>query len=101
MQKRIVVGFTLALLLVLSGSLIVACNQPQEKTTAPETGTLDGEALAQERCSVCHGYDRVETAKKTGDEWKVTVERMVGNGASLNSAEQAAVITHLTEAYPK
>lgn len=35
------------------------------------------------------------------EEWKATVERMVGKGAQLNKAEQELVIKYLTETYPK
>jgi hypothetical protein len=101
MEKRIVVGFTLAFLVLLVGSLIVACNQPQEDTAGPGTGDLDGEALAQERCAAHHDFDRVSSAKKTADEWEATVERMIAHGAKLSEAEKAAVNAHLAEAYPK
>ena len=38
MEKRIVVGFTLVFLVLLLGSLLPACNQAQDETTAPESG---------------------------------------------------------------
>jgi hypothetical protein len=43
----------------------------------------------------------VERAKKTEEEWKATVERMVGKGAQLSQAEQELVIQYLAEVYPK
>ncbi|MBN2304351.1 MAG: hypothetical protein JXQ72_07745 [Anaerolineae bacterium] len=58
---------------------------------------LDGEALVMERCSVCHTTDRIFSAVKTADEWTVTVDRMIGNGATLNEAEREAVIAYLSE----
>jgi hypothetical protein len=74
-------------------------------TEAPATEEiptiLDGQSLLQERCSVCHDLGRVERAKKTQEEWKATVERMVGQGAQLNEAEQELLIKYLTETYPK
>ena len=44
---------------------------------------------------------RVERAKKTEEEWKATVERMVGKGTQLSQAEQELVVQHLAEAYPE
>jgi hypothetical protein len=85
---------TLALFLV--GSLVVACTQQGDGS-----GSLDGEALTKERCSTCHDLQRVENAKKSPEEWKANVERMVGIGAKLNDAEQMAVIEYLSETYPK
>jgi cytochrome c5 len=74
-------------------------------TEAPATeevpATLDGKSLLEERCTKCHDLGRVERAKKTEEEWKATVERMVGKGAQLNEAEQELVIKYLTETYPK
>jgi len=69
---------------------------PEEVRTA-----LEGKSLVEERCTKCHDLGRVERAKKTEEEWKATVERMVGNGAELNEAEQELVIQYLTETYPK
>jgi len=65
---------------------------------APAAG-LDGAALVQERCTKCHNLARVEAAKKSAEEWKATVERMVSKGAQLDAAEQEAVIKFLAETY--
>ena len=62
---------------------------------------LDGQSLLQERCTVCHGLGGVERSKKTEEEWKATVERMVGKGAQLDEAEQELLIQYLAETYPK
>jgi len=64
-------------------------------------GTLDGKAMVEERCTKCHDLGRVERAKKTEEEWKATVERMVGKGAELNQAEQELVIKYLAETHPQ
>ena len=104
MNRRTILYTLLALLLVLTTTLLAACGA-QEEATEPETGsgtvTLDGEALARERCSACHPYSQVEGAKKSPADWKATVERMVTHGAELNADEQAAVIEFLSETYPK
>ena len=97
MNKRIYCLSTVAALLLL-GTLIVACTATQETTTP---GALDGKALVEQRGTKCHDLTRVEQAKKTTDEWKATVERMVGKGAELNADEQAIVIEYLSVAYPK
>jgi mono/diheme cytochrome c family protein len=69
--------------------------------TEEAPAALDGKSLLEERCTVCHGLGGVERAKKTEEEWKTTVERMVGKGAQLNEAEQELVIKYLAETYPK
>ena len=74
-------------------------------TEAPATeeapAALDGKSLLDERCTRCHDLGWVERAKKTEQEWKTTVERMVGKGAQLNEVEQELLIKYLTETYPK
>jgi cytochrome c5 len=80
---------------------------PTEAPTATEVpateapAILDGQSLLQERCTVCHDLGRVERSEKTEEEWKATVERMVGKGAQLDEAEQELVIKYLAETYPK
>lgn len=110
------------LLLMLASFTLVACSSTQPTSNPPATQeqavpatqeqiapatqaqsapvVLDGAALVQERCSVCHNLDRVENAQKSADEWAATVTRMVGKGAKLDQAEQEAVIQFLAQAYP-
>jgi len=107
MNRRIVAVFTMILLVVLLGSLLAACGAkdetavptPEQEEAAPVT--LDGKSLVEERCTGCHDLGRVERAKKTEEEWKATVERMVSKGTQLNQAEQEVVIQYLAEAYPE
>jgi cytochrome c2 len=98
MQRQMYVLVALALVALLAVSLIAACGKAAEPAGS---GALDGEALAKERCSACHSFDQVENAKKTPEEWKANVERMVAKGAKLNAQEQEAVIEFLSEAHPK
>lgn len=106
MNKRMFSVLTTVLLVLLLGSLLVACGGAKEQTVAPTaeqtaTAAIEGNTLLQERCTGCHDLGRVERASKTEEEWKATVERMVGKGAQLSQAEQEAVIQYLTETYPK
>jgi cytochrome c5 len=106
MNRRIVGVFTMMFLVVLLGSLLVACGAKDETAVpTPEEEaapvTLDGKVLVEERCTECHDLGRVERAMKAEEEWKATVERMVGKGAQLSQEEQALVVQHLAEAYPE
>ena len=76
----------------------VATEAPATKEAPP---TPDGKTLLQERCTECHDLGRVERARKAEEEWKATVERMVGRGTQLSQAEQELVIQYLTETYPQ
>jgi cytochrome c5 len=106
MSNRLAAVLATTLVVLLLASLFVACGAPQEATPVPAQeepapSTLDGKTLVQERCTKCHGLGQVERAKKTEEEWKATVERMVAKGAQLSQAEQELVIQYLAETYPK
>lgn len=63
------------------------------------TAKLDGKVLVETRCTTCHGLSRIESTSKSADQWKTTVEKMVGKGANLNAEELQAVIQYLTDTY--
>jgi hypothetical protein len=53
----------------------------------------------QERCSVCHSLNRVTSSLKTAAEWKISVDRMINNGAQLSPAEEQTLVTYLSNTY--
>lgn len=67
-----------------------------EPTTAPAE---EGPVLMEERCTVCHTLDRVESAQKSREEWESTVTRMVEYGAQLTDAETTVLIDYLSANY--
>ena len=106
MSRRILSVFTMMLLVLLFGSLLVACGEAKDEIAVPTTEqekatptAIAGKTLLEERCTKCHDLGRVERARKTEEEWKVTVERMVGKGTQLSQAEQELVIQYLAETY--
>jgi cytochrome c5 len=108
MNRRIAAVLAITLVALVLGSLLAACGGGAKEEPAPPAteqegapAALDGKSLVEERCTKCHDLGRVEKAKKTEEEWKATVERMVGKGTELNQAEQEAVIKYLAETYPK
>ncbi|MDP3185031.1 MAG: hypothetical protein Q8M58_07155, partial [Anaerolineales bacterium] len=60
----------------------------------PVTTTLDGQTLLQERCTVCHSLSRVTSKHKTADQWKTTIERMVGKGAQGDATSPLLLYTN-------
>ncbi len=69
--------------------------------TGGETTTtaLDGNALVDERCTVCHSRERIDAADKDEAGWTETVDRMIGNGAQLSAEERQAVIDYLVSTH--
>ncbi|GAB4448113.1 MAG: hypothetical protein Kow00120_18240 [Anaerolineae bacterium] len=70
----------------------VACFKP----SAEAAEEMDGEALVNERCTVCHGLDEI-TANFGQDAtfWAETVDEMIATGAQLNEEEREVVIDWL------
>jgi cytochrome c5 len=100
MNRRLLKTLVALSLVVQLSTLLAACGGEQQQNEgqgAPKA--LDGKALVEERCTQCHGLDRVTGASKTEEEWKTTVERMVGKGADLDAQEQEAVIEYLSATY--
>jgi len=56
--------------------------------------------LAAERCSACHETARIceKLGARTPEVWAQTVERMRGNGASLDEADVQTVTEYLSTA---
>ena len=74
-----------------------ACGQSAVPSPAPES--VDGETLVNERCTTCHGLARVASAEKSLDEWRATVERMMGKGAILRVEETAILVEYLAATF--
>ncbi len=64
--------------------------------SAAAAADSSGEELANVRCTRCHNAERILKAKKTAADWKVTVDRMIGKGAKLNTGERQAVLDYLS-----
>ena len=88
-----------AILIVLF--LTTACSSAASSTTPVSTNSLDGAALVQERCSVCHPLSFVERSKHTASEWKLIVDTMISRGAKLNADEETLVVSYLASTYGK
>jgi cytochrome c5 len=123
--RKVVLG--LAVVLVVVAGLVVSCGgptppqatpeeeaepqpteapqEPQEQPTEPpaeEEPTAppdEGMNLLEDRCTVCHGLDRVTRAQKTADEWAQTVDRMIDKGTQLDADERDVLIDYLTQTY--
>ncbi len=108
MKARTIAILTIILTLML---LVSACSSgssstttaPSSNPTAPSNNTtvLDGAALFQERCSVCHELTRATDKQLTAAEWKAIVDRMISKGAKLTADEGALVVDYLAENYGK
>jgi mono/diheme cytochrome c family protein len=91
LRSLVVAGVVLVIL------VLAACGGQSSDMGGGET--MDGEALLQDRCTQCHGLDRITSASKTQEEWQANVERMVQKGAELNDQEIEVLVAYLAETY--
>jgi len=97
-------------LLIVAAFFISACsttdtNPPTSIPTVipsqdQSPSALDGRALLQERCTLCHNLNLVEQASKSEDQWRTSVERMISKGTVLNAEEKEALVQFLAQTYP-
>jgi cytochrome c5 len=73
----------------------------QAATTPAASPAMDGAALMEDRCSVCHSTNKIKQAPRSKGEWDQTVSRMINKGAQLNDAEKAALVDYLAATYGK
>lgn len=103
MKIRTISFICILLLLVLAAILLAACGSSASApgTTGGNTNGSNaaGQALMQQRCTVCHSANRVTSVQKTAAQWKVTVDRMINNGAQLSPAEEQTLVTYLAQTY--
>ena len=78
-----------------TSSVPATATKPAVATAVPS----QGEALVNERCTVCHAIDRIKGAKKSAADWKTTVDRMIGHGARLSADEATVVVQYLAATY--
>jgi len=73
----------------------LAMGDPEIEQSDVDPSTLDGEALVDERCTVCHTRDVIDAQDMDEEGWTQTVDRMITYGAELDSAERQAIIDYL------
>jgi mono/diheme cytochrome c family protein len=77
-----------------------AAESPITSPSAEPTAALDGAALVEERCTGCHGIDRIAAEDGDAAKWEGIVDQMIARGAQLDEQEKQAVVDYLAETYP-
>jgi hypothetical protein len=82
-------ALAIASALILSVGVATGSQQP--------SGSQNGEEVFLNRCSTCHGTERVLVAPRTRKGWEGVIAEMLNNGAQLETGESEAILTFLTE----
>jgi quinoprotein glucose dehydrogenase len=59
-----------------------------------------GRQLTQKFCTACHGLESETATGKTADDWKATVEQMVGLGAAATDEQAKIIADYLSHTFP-
>lgn len=98
----------LATVLLLSAAAVAAPNpgpKPAAKAVAVPTKPValapgPGQALVQAKCVACHPATQITAARKTREQWEMSVDSMVDRGARVSDAEFEMVVAYLAKNYP-
>ena len=86
--------------LVFALLTVVGCSAADEPVPAPEptpgeASGLDGEALLQTKCTVCHTLDQVLAEEADAVGWAAIIDEMIAKGAQVTDEEAAAIAEYL------
>ena len=95
MDKKTMTRIWVVLAVIVLVLMLAACSGGAS-SSEPK---IDAKAVVEDRCTQCHGLDKVTSAQKTQEQWEMTVSNMVGKGAKLSAEEQTAVVAYLAETY--
>ncbi len=102
-SKTLLLGAVVTVLvLLLALSACTSSTPPAAEATATLSSgeaTADGATLLQERCTQCHGLDKVKNEQLSPERWETIVQQMINRGAKLNADEQKVLVDYLAETY--
>ena len=103
MSSRIRVAVILALVAILAIA-VVGCSSSSGSSTGSESAApsgggsaADGQALVEQKCTMCHPIDRVNQVKYDQAGWEAVVARMEQNGLVVTAEERQAILDYLVQ----
>lgn len=74
------------------------CAFAEEKKNVQQDRSV-AEKLFEAKCKLCHSIDRPKNAKKTYEEWKSTVMRMMSYAPVITNEQAELIIDYLAHYY--
>lgn len=88
------------IIIVLLSSLLLTACASSTSSSSSSSGPLDGKALLEQRCTVCHDISGITRLHGTSSQWAGLVDQMIRRGAKLNAQEKQTLIDYLAQTYP-
>jgi cytochrome c5 len=85
-----------AVWLVSAGVSAQSAGAALRTTARPELPAGDGAGTARARCLTCHGADLISQQRLSRDGWTREVDKMIGWGAVVESADRIGLVDYLT-----
>ena len=100
MKNRLVMIFLALLIMTVFETACSSGASSTAPTSTPASMTvLDGAALVQQRCSMCHPITFIEKSRHTAADWKLIADMMISRGAQLTPSEETIVVNYLSANY--
>lgn len=96
-RSACLIGLTMAMVVASFGCAPSADKAPSNVDGSAPPAQSVGADLVQQRCTMCHTLDRVESATYDRAGWTKTVDRMKQNGLVITPDEESTIIDYLTE----
>jgi cytochrome c5 len=77
---------------------LTAASTPTDPARAAEAE--EGASILARRCVACHDMGLIDQQRLTADGWRREVDKMIGWGAAVSTAEQEPLIAHLVKRQP-
>jgi mono/diheme cytochrome c family protein len=103
MNMRVSVASALVLFLVVF-ALGCAKSEPPKPAAPPPavSAVVEGKALFEQRCGVCHGLDRATARQENKEKWTAIVKEMQGKKADwISDADAAKIVEFLASEHGK
>lgn len=97
-MKRMILWMLMGCALMLFAA---GCGGDATQAPAGSAQTLDGAALATEKCSDCHTFERATNQKRSLSGWHEVVRSMENRGLKITQPEFDAITEFLAKNYGK
>lgn len=92
-------------IMLFASIMATGCSSPSETavpvspdvvTPGASTDGADDQSLTETKCTLCHSYDRVESANYDEAGWAELVGRMQQNGLVISEEEKTRILGYLS-----